>query len=269
MSQVEGFRVVGATRPAAPYVGGKRHLAATIVALIETVPHRTYAEPFLGMGGVFLRRRTAPLNEVVNDISRDVVTFFRVVQRHYPALSDELRYRFTSRAEFDRLMAVDPDTCTDIERAVRFLYLQRTAFGGKVAGRTFGVSLNGGGAGRFDVVKLAEILPAIAERLAGVLIENLPWAAFLERYDRPETLFYLDPPYWGSEDYYGRDVFPKPAFAELADAIERINSRFILSVNDVPETRAIFGRFSLRETAVHYSVSGGAGKRAGELIVTN
>ena len=269
MSHLEDFRPVAPTRPAAPYVGGKRNLAATLCQLIEATPHRVYAEPFVGMGGVFFRRRHAAPSEVINDISRDVVTFFRVVQRHYPALADELRYRFTSRAEFARLLAVDPGTCTDIERAVRFLYLQRTTFGGKVAGRTFGVSTTTSG-GRFDVVKLGEILPAIAERMSGVLIENLPWASFLARYDRPETLFYLDPPYWGSEDYYGRDLFPKPAFAELADALERIAGRFVLSVNDVPETRAIFGRFQLRDAAVTYTVAGGANaKRSGELIVTD
>ena len=249
-------------------MGGKRNLAGTLTRLIETVPHRIYAEPFVGMGGVFLRRRRAAPTEVINDVSGDVVTFFRIVQRHYPALADELKFRFTSRAEFDRLMKVDPTTLTDLERAVRFLYLQRTCFGGKVEGRTLGISLDARG-GRFDVTKLREILPAIAERLAGVIIENLRWEAFLARYDRAETLFYLDPPYWGSEDYYGRDLFPKAAFAALADALERIAGRFILSVNDVPETRAIFGRFTLRDVDVTHSITANGTKTTGELIVTN
>ena len=255
-------------RPAAPYVGGKRNLAGKLCRLIESVPHRIYAEPFVGMGGVFLRRRFAAPTEVINDVSGDVVTFFRIVQRHYPALADELKFRFTSRAEFDRLMKVDPTTLTDLERAVRFLYLQRTAFGGKVEGRSFGVSPGTVGA-RFDVTRLREILPAIAERLAGVTIENLTWSAFLLRYDRAETLFYLDPPYWGSEDYYGRDLFPKAAFAALADALERIAGRFILSVNDVPETRAIFGRYTLRDVDVTHSITANGTKTTGELIVTN
>ena len=269
MTHSDAFRPVQPVRPAAPYVGGKRNLAGTLVRLIETIPHRIYAEPFVGMGGVFLRRRQAAPTEVINDASGDVVTFFRIVQRHYPALADELKYRFTSRAEFDRLMKVDPTTLTDIERAVRFLYLQRTCFGGKVEGRTFGVSLTSSG-GRFDVTKLREILPAIAERLAGVIIENVAWDAFLPRYDRPETLFYLDPPYWGTEDYYGRNLFPKSAFAALADALEQIRGRFILSVNDVPETRGIFDRFHVRHADVTWSLAGGGeAKKAGELIVSN
>jgi DNA adenine methylase len=92
--------------------------------------------------------------------------------------------------------ASPPATLTDLERAARFLYLQRTAFGGKVTGQTFGVSPYE--PGPFNVLRLASYLEAVHERLAGVVIESLPYAEFIARYDRPEVLFYLDPPYCGS-----------------------------------------------------------------------
>jgi DNA adenine methylase len=76
---------------------------------------------------------------VINDWSDDVATFFRILQRHYVPFMDMLRWQITSRAGFDRLRRQDPSTLTDLERAARFLYLQRLAFGGKVAGRNFGV----------------------------------------------------------------------------------------------------------------------------------
>src|SRR6202000_1901689 len=103
------------------------------------VPHALYAEPFVGMCGVFLRRRSAPKAEAINDMSRDVAGLFRILQRHYQAFMDMLKWQGTRRGEFQRLAAQDPDTLTDLERAARFLYLQRLSFGGKVAGRTFGV----------------------------------------------------------------------------------------------------------------------------------
>lgn len=52
-----------------------------------------------------------------------------------------MRWQLTTRAEFERLVRTDPETLTDFERAARFYYLQRTAFGGKVSGRTFGTSV--------------------------------------------------------------------------------------------------------------------------------
>ncbi len=77
---------------------------------------------------------------VINDAGRDVANLFRILQRHYPQFLDTLRSQLTTRAEFNRLVDTNPDTLTDLERAARFLYLQRTAFGGKVSGRNFGVA---------------------------------------------------------------------------------------------------------------------------------
>lgn len=109
-----------------------------------------------------------------------------------------------------------------------------------------------------------------AARVAGVTIERLPYAEFIDRYDRPGTLFYLDPPYRGSEGYYGKGVFGAEDFERLADQLRRIKGRLILSINDTPDTRRIFGRFAIEAVGTTYTVAGGAGaKRAGELIVTD
>lgn len=257
---------VAPVSPAAPYIGGKRNLARRLVSLIETVPHRTYAEPFVGMGGVFLRRRLRPQAEVINDWSQDVWTFYRVLQEHYGAFMDMLRLQITSRAEFERLVAVEPRTLTDLQRAARFLYLQRTAFGGKVTGRNFGVSRHR--SGRIDVMRLSAVLQDLHERLSGVIVERLPFQEFLVRYDDPETLFYVDPPYFGSEGDYGRELFGRPDFDVLVETLRGLKGRFILSINDVPATRALFDGFQFEEVETHYSVAAGLGARpASELIV--
>lgn len=248
------LRVVSPARPAAGYVGGKKQLAQRLSRLIDSTPHDLYAEPFVGMGGVFLRRERAPEVEVINDRSQDVANFFRILQRHYEAFFDLLKWRLTSRAEFDRLMTQDPATLTDLERAARFLYLQRLAFGGKVAGRNFGYSLSG--PARFDTTKLAVLLEAIHDRLASVTIECLDWRDFLTRWDRPGALFFCDPPYFGTEDYYGRDLFPAADHEAMAEALGRIRGRFILTINDLPETRAIYRAFEIESVELTYQVGG-------------
>lgn len=189
------------TTPAAPYQGGKRNLAKRLCAHIDADQHRTYVEPFVGMGGIFLRRGRRAAVEVINDISGDVANLYRVLQEHYPYFIDHLKWRVTSRAEFDRLRLLPADRLTDLNRAARFLYLQRLSFGGKVDGRTFGVDRRT--PGRFDVTKLEPILADLHERLAGVVVEQLPYADLIRRYDGPDVLFYLDPPYVGGEDDYG------------------------------------------------------------------
>lgn len=259
------YSAVAPVRPVAAYIGGKRNLARRHISLIETIPHRTYAEPFVGMGGVYLRRRYRPQAEVINDWSQDVATFYRVLQRHYVAFRDMLRFQLTTRAEFERLSRVDPSTLTDLERAARFLYLQRLAFGGKVAGRNFGVSHHR--PGNFDVTKLGPMLEDLHERLAGVIIERLPFDAFIRRYDTSETLFYLDPPYWGSETDYGAELFSRDQFAVLADVLAEVKGHFILALNDRPEVRETFSRFHIEGVNTTYSVQGG-GQAAKELIIT-
>lgn len=253
--------------PAAPYLGGKRNLAKRLCSIIDATPHVAYCEPFVGMGGVFLRRSRRPKCEVINDISEDVATFFRILQRHYVAFMDMLRFQLTTRAGFERLMRTDPTTLTDLERAARFLYLQRTAFGGKVTGRNFGMVMET--SARFDVTKLGPMLEDVHERLAPVVIERLPYAVFIAKYDRPGTLFYLDPPYWGNEADYG-DQFSRGDFEQLAEQLARIRGCFILSINDTPGVRDVFGRFDLEVTQTTYAIGtkmAGAGKRVGELIV--
>jgi DNA adenine methylase len=259
-----------AVRPqagAAPYQGGKRLLAKTIVQRIERIPHRCYAEPCVGMGGVFFRRRIAAPKEVINDQSRDVATFFRVLQRHYIAFIDMMRWQLTTRSEFERLARTDPSTLTDLERAARFYYLQRTAFGGKIMGRTFGVSPSRAAA--FDITRLATSLEQLHSRLAGVDIECLHFAEFIRRYDRPYTLFYIDPPYYGNETDYGADLFTRDDFTVMADLLRGLQGRFILSLNDHPAVREIFAGFVIEAVQTTYTVCGPArAKKGGEVLIT-
>ena len=259
------FSAVEPVHPVAGYIGGKRRLAAQLVVRIERVTHRTYAEPFVGMGGVFFRRRHRPKAEIINDGNGEVANLFRILQRHYPQFIDTLRFQITGRREFERLKASDPATLTDLERAGRFLYLQRIAFGGKVAGQNFGVDPASGGA--FNLTRLEPLLADVHERLAGVVVECLDWLAFIDRYDRSGTLFYLDPPYYGSEGDYGRHLFGREHFALMADRLARLKGHFILSINDVPAIRETFAAFAMETVDLLYSVGGGQGRPARELII--
>ncbi|MEP3428663.1 MAG: DNA adenine methylase [Roseibium sp.] len=261
------FDPVNPVVPVAPYIGGKNRLAKRLTEKIRSVPHAIYVEPFVGMGGVFLRRPFRAKCEVINDISGDVVTLFRILQRHYPQFLEVLRFQLTSRSEFERLVKTDPDTLTDLERAARFLYLQRISFAGKVSGRSFGVNMARGS--RFDLTRVVPLLEDVHERLSGVVIEGQAYADCITRYDKTETLFYIDPPYWDCETYYGKGVFCGDDFEKLAVQLRSIKGRCLLSINDTPEIRAIFSGFEIEEASVTYSANRDTSKRVTELIISN
>lgn len=252
-------------RPVAPYIGGKRNLARRICALIEATPHDVYAEAFVGMGGVFFRRRLKPRGEVINDWSADVANLFRCMRAHPGALCDLISLQLHCRADFDREMRQDPAQLTDLQRAARFVFLQKAAFGGKVSGRNFGMSKDG--RSRFNAREVGEELLAVARRLQGVSIEQLPWAEFIARYDRAGTLFYLDPPYFGCEDDYGPGMFGRDEFSAMAEQLAALKGRFILSLNDRPQVREIFARFSIESVGTHYGLAGQGSQPAGEVII--
>lgn len=260
---------VAPTRPIAPWMGGKRNLAKRICGLIDAdTAHTTYAEPFVGMGGIFLRRTSRPRAEVINDFGRDVANLFRILQRHYPQFLEVLRFQLTTRAEFNRLVETNPDTLTDLERAARFLYLQRTAFGGKVSGRNFGVSPDR--PGRFNPSTLEPMLEDLHSRLSGVVIECLDFAEFIRRYDTPGTLFYLDPPYWGCEGDYGKALFSRERFEDLATVLRSLKGRFILSLNDVQGVCETFAGFEFQEVKTTYTIAEkGAQPERAEVLISN
>ncbi|RNC91118.1 MAG: DNA adenine methylase [Oricola sp.] len=257
---------VDPVHPPAAYLGGKRLLAKAIVQRLCSIEHDGYAEPFVGMGGVFFRRAQKPKTEVINDINGEIANLFRILQRHYPQFIDCLKFQITSRREFERLCGSDPATLTDLERAARFIYLQKTAYGGKVVSQSFGVDKHGGA--RFNLSRVGPLLEDIHERLTGVVIECLTWSEFIRRWDRPGMLFYCDPPYFGNEADYGPGVFGREDFAALATVLRDLKGRFVLSINDTPEIRETFAGFECDPVDLRYSIAGGSGTRAHELIIS-
>jgi DNA adenine methylase len=159
----------------------------------------------------------------------------------------------------------DPATLTDIQRAGRFFYLQKNSWGGLILKQKFhyGVTQTS----NYNPERITEIIERTHKRLARVQIESLPYEQVLERYDRPTTLFYLDPPYWGPKLY--RFNFTDDDFHRMAEHLGQIKGRFILSLNDRPEVREVFAQFRLESVDLAYTAKRDATVRHRELLITN
>ncbi|MEK6742238.1 MAG: DNA adenine methylase, partial [Nitrospirota bacterium] len=176
------------------YLGGKSRLTDKIIPLFPE--HHCYCEVFAG-GAWMLFRKPESHTEIINDINLDLVTLYRVVKYHLDEFMRYFRWALISREEFNRLRTVPPETLTDIQRAARFYYLLKAGFGAKVKGPTFSSAPSG--PPRLNLLRMEEDLSEAHLRLSRVYIENLPFDRIIERHDRPTTLFYLDPPYYGFE----------------------------------------------------------------------
>lgn len=125
------------TRPIVPWIGGKRRLAKKILPLFRD--HQCYVEPFCGAAALYFMKDQSHV-EVLNDISGELVNLYRVVKNHLEEFIRQFKWALSSRQIFKWLQITPEDTLTDIQRAARFFYLQKLAFGGKVEGRTFGTA---------------------------------------------------------------------------------------------------------------------------------
>lgn len=251
-------------RPLIPWIGGKRRLASQILPLFPE--HSCYVEPFCGAAALFFLKEPVRV-EVLNDVNSDLVSLYRVVQHHLDELIKQFRWSLASREIYGWLKATPPASLTDIQRAARFFYLMKCGFGGKVESPTFGTATTA--PARLNLLRLEEDLSAVHLRLHQVYVEQLDWAECIERYDREHTLFYLDPPYWGTEGY---DVpFGLEQYERMADLLRSIKGKAVVSVNDIPEMRRAFAGLPMRELSIRYQVGSGAKARAprGELIITN
>lgn len=215
-----------------------------------------------------LFRKEESAVEVINDINKDVVTLYRVVQHHLEEFIRYFKWMLISREEYNRLAQTPPDTLTDIQRSARFYYLQHAGFNGRVLKPSFRYSTTS--RPKINLLRIEETLSEAHLRLSRVFIECLPYAEVIKRYDRPHTFFYIDPPYWGRENYYGLGYFSQEDFRMLADVLKGIQGRFILSLNDTPEVREIFGDFRLETIDTLYSCTTTENRqKATELLFLN
>ncbi len=106
--------------------------------------------------------------------------------------------------------------------------------------------------------------------LAGVTLEDLPYEKFIKLYDKPSTLFYLDPPYYHSESCYGASLFSREDFMHIRDMLSEIKGRFILSLNDVPEIRKLYKDFNIEIVETRYTINvKGKSPKRNELLISN
>lgn len=250
-----------AALPILPWIGGKRRLAKQILPRFPA--HTCYVEPFCGAAALYFMKPPSTV-EVINDINGELVNLYRVLKHHPEELMRQFRWALVSRQMYQWFNMTPTEILTDIQRAARFYYLQKQGFGGKVADQSFGTSITN--APRFNFFRLEEDLSTAHLRLSRTLIEQLDWSDCIRRYDRPHTLFYCDPPYFGAEGYgveFGLDQYE-----QLAKIGRDLAGMMLISVNDIPEMREVFKGFTLDSIPICYTLNKNKPTPRRELIIS-
>lgn len=187
------------TRPALRWHGGKWKLAPWIESFFPA--HRVYVEPFGGAGSVLLRKQRVGA-EVYNDLDGEVVNLFRVLRDKKKARELERRLRLTpyAREEMEAAYGKALAEKDVIERARRAVVRGFMSHGADGFNREARPGFRGQRSGSewfhaHDWKNWADAMPALVDRLQGVVIENKDAFDLIRDFDDPDVLFYLDPPY--------------------------------------------------------------------------
>lgn len=223
------------------WVGGKSELRKILNEYLPAGITR-YVEVCGGAGWLLFHKEPSHL-EVFNDINGLLVNLWRCVRERPENLIDALRFQLNSREDFDRILYQHADPkhirirrkC-DTGLATEYYYLLRTSYAS---------SMTSYGCQPHDFWKDFPVITAAHRRLAKTVIECQDFATLIRHYDRPDTVFYLDPPYYGSENLYqniGKEGFTRDDHIRLRDTLGSIKGRFLLSYNKDPFVFELYDR---------------------------
>ena len=218
-------------KPPFAYYGGKTKLAETIAALLP--PHSHYVEPFAGSLAVLLAKPRSEM-ETVNDLDRDLMTFWQVLRDRPAELERAMLLTPHSRAEQEA--AYDLAVADDVERARRVWVLLSQGRGSTLrkTGWRFYRDPAGSTYSMPDYLNAyAERVPHAAARLHGVSLECRDALEVAADYGKhPNVLLYCDPPYLASSrnsTNYRHEMATEPQHRALAEVLNDADASVILS----------------------------------------
>lgn len=245
-------------RPILRWHGGKWRLAPWIISYLP--PHRIYVEPFGGAASVLLRKPRA-YAEVYNDLDGELVNLFHVVRDRGPELVRLLELTPFARTEFDLSYSPSED---ELEQARRTVIRSYMAFGsncsklnrdGSIMRSGFRSNSNRSGtAPAQDWRNYPALLPALIDRLRGVVIEQRDAIDVMRSHDTAETVHYVDPPYVQATRDAGADYKHELTDGDherLAEALRNLRGGVVLSGYDSPLYQRLYRGWRRVERAAH------------------
>lgn len=257
--------------------GGKHYLAKDIIDLMP--PHTHYVDPYAGGLSVLLRKDPQGTNEIVNDLNGPLTNFWRVLRnrKKFAEFQRAIQAVPMSEAEWEdaRESLDDPDP---IERAVAFYIRCRQSLAGRMESFT-GISSTRVRRGMNEQasawLSAVDGLPAVHARLRRVMILRRNALDVIRKFDGPQTLFNLDPPYLDltrtAPDVYAHEM-SRQDHVDLLKTLKRVKGKFLLSGYDnalYARAAELYGWQCHRFEISNHAAGGKSKRRMVECVWTN
>ena len=277
-------------------VGNKSSILHILYAVFPQKYGR-FIDVFGGSGSVLLGKPEVHPFEVYNDFDRNLVNLFRCMKDRTMATIREIGFcNLNSREDFIAIkkffeygeftdeylseelqmteLTLPPLEAEEIKetrlRITQDYDVRRAAMFLKLLRYSYSSSCKSFASQPFDIRKLFGLIKELEDRMANVVVENQDFETLIKHYDRPDSFFYADPPYFSTEDMY-EVGFGWDDHVRLRDTLKNIQGKFLLSYNDCPEIRELYEGFSMFDFSRTHSMAQRyeAGKEFKELLIAN
>jgi len=237
------------------WIGGKSKLYKTIISIMPE--HKCYVEAFAGGIWTLINKPKVTV-EVINDINKELVNFYQVIQNDYDIMKEKFMFMISAREIFNQYRNMSSkEICNmnKVDRAVRFLYLNRCSHSGRM--QSYGYS----NVRRSKLCMVTDdfdnLIGEVHKRIKDLYVECGDYKDIIKRYDKRENtkeeqkvLFYFDPPYYQTYDYEGNSI----DYQELENELSKMKSNWILSVKDSKYMRNLFNEYVILGTEVKENI---------------
>ncbi|GFN21970.1 DNA adenine methylase [Thermanaeromonas sp. C210] len=263
-------------KPPVKWAGGKAQLIPQLEPLFPKKEYNLYIEPFVGGGAVFFH--LLPHQAILIDSNEELINFYLVVRDNLEELLRDLRKHKNTREYYYSVRALDPEELSPVERASRFLYLNKTAYNG--LWRVNSQGKHNVPFGRYKNPKIVDEpnLRAVAEALKHAQIICGDFSRVLE-FARPGAFVYFDPPYYPLSDTanftgYTPDAFgpeDQKRLAVVFRELDRSGCLVMLSNSDTPFIRELYSGYDIRVVYARRAINCRPDRRGPitELVIRN
>lgn len=267
------------TYPIVKWVGGKRQL---MFELLKNMPksYNRYFEPFIGGGALFFELQ--PENAYISDMNEELINLYSVVRDNVYELISDLSKHEISKEYFLEIRNLDRTSeyknLSDVQRASRFIYLNRTCFNGLYRVNSQGqFNVPFGNYKNPRIVDENNLLNC-SELLKNTEIKCADFSEILTKVKRGDFV-YFDPPYVPLNETSSFTSYTKDGFdmdmqfklREVCDELDSMGVMFMLSNSDTKFVNELYSNYEIKKVFASRAVNANAEGRGKitEVLVRN
>lgn len=227
--------------------GGKSRLYKRLISLFPR--HTHYAEIFGGAGWCLLNKEKSTI-EIFNDVDSNLMNLFRVIRDFPGEFVNRYRYEVVSRKTFDEYKKLDFEKLSLIDKAVKWYYVYYNSFCGDM--NSFILRKKKSNPNRF-ISRLPKLVEEIALRFEDIIVEDLDFREFFDKYGEKEFFYYLDPPYFGMCGY--EFPFSEKDHQDLHKCLKNFKGKFLMTYNKHIEVLKMYKGFCIQDIESDYQAA--------------